>query len=201
VGWEELVTGFPVIVLEGCDGTGKSTLAEWIAAQYGHTLVRSGRLEDGPDLAARYLAAIEQPGRLVLDRSFVSELVYGSLREGGPRLTADEAAGLAFALEDRGGVLVHLTAHPKALAWRLRVRDGHAPPLDRIRAVLRAYRDVFAGLAGAAPVVSIDTTVDVIKLLRAPSAGVAVPERVLLVIPAAMRAWPGRRELRAGTGH
>jgi broad-specificity NMP kinase len=158
VRWDELTASYPVIVLEGCDGVGKTTLASFLSTTYERTLVRCGRLDDGADLAGQYLAVLDQPGRLVFDRSFVSELVYGPLRDGRSRLTPDQAASLAFALGDRGGVLVHLTAHPKAVAWRLRVRDGYAPALDRISAVLRAYCSVFAGLAGAAPIVTVDTT-------------------------------------------
>jgi hypothetical protein len=182
------MAGYPVIVLEGCDGAGKSTLAALLGERRGYTVVRSGRppgadlpgadlpgadlpgadlhgadLHDGTDLAGQYHAAFGQPGNLVLDRSFITELVYGPLRNGRSRLDPDQAVRLAFALADRGGVLVHLTAHPKALAWRLRARDGHSPPLGWIRAVLRSYRDVFAALDGAAPIVRIDTTADIIK--------------------------------------
>jgi hypothetical protein len=172
VGWEELTAGYPVIVFEGCDGTGKSSLATLLGTRYGYTIIRSGRLDDGADLADRYRAVLEQPGTLALDRSFITELVYGPLRNGRSRLTPDEAAQLAFRLADRGGVFVHLTAHPKALAWRLRARDGYAPTLDWIRTVLRAYGNVFAALDGAAPIVKVDTTADVIKLLfRLPQSG------------------------------
>jgi hypothetical protein len=159
VRWEELAAAHPVIVLEGCDGTGKSTLATLLGTRCGYTIIRSGRLPDGADLAERYGEVLAQPGNLVLDRSFITELVYGPLRaDGRSRLTADQSASLAFTVADRGGVLVHLTAHPKALAWRLHQRDGHAPPLTWIRSVVRSYQNVFAGLDGAAPIVRIDTT-------------------------------------------
>jgi hypothetical protein len=161
VGWEELTAKYPVIVFEGCDGTGKSTLAALLGARYDYAIVRSARLDDGADLVAGYRAVFGQPGNLVLDRSFITELVYGPLRNGRSRLDPDQAAQLAFAVADRGGVLVHLTAHPKALAWRLRARDGYSPALGWIRAVLRSYRDVFAALDGAAPIVTIDTTAGV----------------------------------------
>jgi hypothetical protein len=162
VGWEELTAGYPVVVFEGCDGTGKSTLATLLGERRGYTIIRSGRLADGDDLAGRYRTVLDQPGNLVLDRSFITELVYGPLRTGQSRLDPDQAAQLAFALADRGGVLMHLTAHPKALAWRLRARDGHAPPLDWLRSVVRSYRDVLAALDGAVPIVTLDTTAGVI---------------------------------------
>jgi thymidylate kinase len=163
VGWEELIAGYQLVAFEGCDGTGKSTLASLLAARHGYTVVRSSRPDDGADLVGTYRAALSQPGNVVLDRSFITELVYGPLRTGRSRLTPDQAAELAFVIADRGGALVHLTAHPKALAWRLRARDGHAPPLNWLRTVVRSYRNVFAALDGAAPIVTIDTTADVIK--------------------------------------
>lgn len=158
VEWDDLAAEYPVIVLEGCDGTGKTTLAATLAKRHGFRVVRSGRIADANGLAERYRAALDLPGRIALDRSFISELVYGPLREGRSRLTPRQAAELAFVLADRGGLLLHLTGRPEALAARLRARDGYSPDLDRIGALVRAYRDVFTGLADAAPIVTADTT-------------------------------------------
>jgi predicted kinase len=156
--WDELAARYPLIVLEGCDGTGKTTLAAALARRHGYTVVHSERPAEQKDLAGHYRSALDLPGKVAHDRGFVSELVYGPLREGRSRLTGPQAAELAFALADRGGLLVHLTGHPEALAARLRARDGYAPALDRIGALVRAYRDVFGALAGAAPIVTADTT-------------------------------------------
>jgi thymidylate kinase len=158
VEWDDLAAEYPVIVLEGCDGTGKTTAAAILGERYGYAVIHSGRIPDAECLAERYRVALDRPGRIALDRSFVSELVYGPLREGFSRLTPRQAAELAFVLADRGGVLVHLTGRPETLAARLRARDGYCPELDRIGALVRAYRDVFTGLAGAAPIVTADTT-------------------------------------------
>ena len=160
--WQELTAQYSVVVFEGCDGTGKSTLATLLGTRYGYTVIRSGRLTadqgDGADAVEGYRAVLGQPGNLVLDRSFITELVYGPLRTGRSRIDPGQAAQLAFAFADRGGVLVHLTAHPNALAWRLRARDGRSPALGWIRAVLGSYREVFAALDGAAPIITLDNT-------------------------------------------
>jgi hypothetical protein len=158
VEWDELAGRYPVIVLEGCDGTGKTTRAAELADRHGYRVIHSCRVDDPGGLADAYRAVLRRPGMLALDRSFVSELVYGQLRDGPSRLTGRQAAELAFALADRGGILVHLTAHPKALAWRLRARDGYAPTLDRLRVLLATYRDVFRALDGTAPILTVDTT-------------------------------------------
>jgi len=149
---------YHLIVLEGCDGAGKTTLAAAFASRYGYAIVHATRTPEGEDLVAKYRVILARPGRLVLDRSFVSELVYGPLERGHSRLTFDQAARLAAAAAQRGGILVHLTGQPEQIASRLLTRDGHAPALPRIRALTAAYTDVFTRLADHAPVITIDTT-------------------------------------------
>jgi hypothetical protein len=55
-------------------------------------------------------------------------------------------------------MLMHLTADPESIAARLRVRDGTAPPLNRIRAITDGFYAAFSLFAEAAPVISADTT-------------------------------------------
>ena len=81
-----------VIVLDGCDGTGKTTIAEAMRAQHGYTVIHSGRTPDGTDIAGRYRDILARPGRIVLDRSFISELVYGPLFHGRSRLRQASSA-------------------------------------------------------------------------------------------------------------
>jgi thymidylate kinase len=148
--------GHEVIVLEGCDGTGKTTLASTLATRHGYAVVHSDRTPDDVDLVARYRSILAIPGKIVLDRSFISELVYGPLQYGRSRLTASEAAELALRVGARGGVLVHLTGSPETIVTRLRARDGYAPPAERIRALIEAYRSAFTALAGTAPIITAD---------------------------------------------
>ncbi|HEY0937547.1 MAG TPA: hypothetical protein VGD91_27885 [Trebonia sp.] len=145
-----------IVVLDGCDGTGKTTLAQDMRAQYGYRVIHSGRTPDGIDLVRRYRRILAVPGPVVLDRSFISELVYGPLFHGRSRLSRADALSLAAAVGDRGGVLVHLTGSPDAIIARLRHRDGAAPGVDTVNAVVAAYRTAFALLADAAPVVVAD---------------------------------------------
>jgi thymidylate kinase len=113
---------------------------------------------EGTDLFAKYHALLAQPGRYVLDRSFISELVYGPIDRGYSRLTVAQAAYLAVETARRPGILVHLTGQPHEIAARLLARDGNAPALSRVSALTDAYRGVFAELADYAPVITIDTT-------------------------------------------
>jgi len=150
--------GYEVIVLEGCDGTGKTTLANALATRHRYAVVHSGRTPDDVDLVARYRSILAFHGKIVLDRSFISELVYGPLQHGRSRLTTSDAAELALRVGARGGVLVHLTGFPETIVTRLRARDGSAPPVERIYALIEAYRSAFAALAETAPIITADTT-------------------------------------------
>jgi thymidylate kinase len=160
--------GYEVIVLEGCDGTGKTTLANMLATGHRYAVVHSGRTPNDVDLVERYRSILAIRGKIVLDRSFISELVYGPLDHGQSRLTTLEAAELALRVKARGGVLVHLTGAPETIFTRLRARDGSAPPIERVRALIEAYRNAFATLADTAPIITVNTTVAT-SLFRAPS--------------------------------
>jgi len=146
------------VVLEGCDGAGKTSLAERLARDHGFAIVHSGRTPDGVDLAERYRQILIRPGRLALDRSFVSELVYGPLRHGGSRLADADVGDLATVVARRDGVLVHLTAPASVLRARLLVRDGAAAAnLADIGSLLTAYEHVVTTLAAYLPVVRLET--------------------------------------------
>lgn len=156
LGW---VRHHDIVVLEGCDGTGKTTLATELAAHHGHVVVHAPRSPDGTDLVAKYRAILAAPGPLVLDRSYISELVYGPLDHCGSRLSRADAEQLTGLVSARGGILVHLTGRPEILADRLAARDGLAVARSRLRAITAAYHDVFTALAAHATAITIDTTV------------------------------------------
>ena len=108
------------------------------------------------DLAGRYHGILGRPGKLVLDRCFISELVYGPLRHDRSRISTAESARLATAIAERDGVLVHLTGRPEEIVARLQARDGQSPSLTEIKELLDAYANAFAALAGVMPIITAD---------------------------------------------
>lgn len=152
-----LISAHRTVVLEGCDGVGKSTLAQRLAFDFGFTIVHSARTPDGVDLAERYQQILSRPGRLVLDRSFVSELIYGPLHHQGSRLIDADACDLAALVARRDGVLVHLTAPAPVIRARLLARDGPAAAsLADIESLITAYERVVTTLAPHLPIVRLD---------------------------------------------
>ncbi|MEU1820272.1 hypothetical protein ABZ543_34610 [Streptomyces roseifaciens] len=145
------------LVLDGCDGVGKTTMANDLAARHGFTVVHSLRTPDHQDLTDRYRTLLTQPGLLALDRCFLSELVYGPLLRGTSRLSWAQVIDLADTVTARQGLFIHLTATPDLVHQRLLHRDGTAPAKDEISELLAGYTRVFEALSSYAPVRTIDT--------------------------------------------
>jgi hypothetical protein len=68
------------IIVEGAEQSGKSTLSRHLADTLGFELVHYGPAPIDFDYYSGYFRDIEsRPGGYIYDRSYVSELVYGSL--------------------------------------------------------------------------------------------------------------------------
>lgn len=92
-----------VIMLEGPDGAGKSTLANFLANNHGYKYIHNGLYPDmaAADLMALYLRQIlDASTPIVIDRSYLSEWIYGRVMRGHSRfgqhqvVAADECCDL-----------------------------------------------------------------------------------------------------------
>jgi thymidylate kinase len=155
---DEMAGAHDTLVLEGPDGVGKSTLAERLSARYGFQVVHSPQTPDHLDLADRYRSLLDGAGRILFDRCFVSELVYGPLYRGRSRITWSQAIDLAESVIARTGLIVHLTAPPAVIRRRLLDRDGEAVSLEEISTLVTCYQRVFSSLADYTRVLTLDTT-------------------------------------------
>ncbi len=152
------VTGHRTIAIEGCDGVGKTTLAKRLAREHGFRIVHSGPTPLGHDLRTRYHRILMEPGRVVLDRCFISELVYGPLFRDGSRLGRADVADLCHDLARRDGVVVYVTASTETLLERLRERGEHVQA-GTLSAIQRAYEGVVNELRARLTIVTYSTDV------------------------------------------
>lgn len=139
-----------IILLEGADSSGKSTLARHLVAKYGaryiHSTVRRGiwRWHVG---ALRMAVRYSQTGLVVLDRHWISELVYGATFRGAPEY--DVAARCLDRVLRRYGALTVLCSPADQLRQAQRWADGRAAGkhehFDRVREVIARYADLRDG--------------------------------------------------------
>ncbi|MFE9424304.1 hypothetical protein ACFYNO_15200 [Kitasatospora sp. NPDC006697] len=152
----EIASTCDTLVLEGPDGVGKSTLAERLSKEYDFTVVHSPQTPDHLDLTSRYRTILDGTGRIIFDRCFISELVYGPLYRGRSRITWSQAIDLAETVIARSGLFVHLTADPHVIRRRLIQRDGEAAGLEEITALVTGYQRAFSTLGDYTKVLTVD---------------------------------------------
>lgn len=113
-----------MIIVEGCDLVGKTTLAYSLVKELstnscGHFY---GHLGNWPIESSRrdfrlHLAQLVQPYS-VLDRFHLSEIVYGNFYRGNSRLTLHDAYLLDGLIRSKAGIVIVLTATEELLQFR-----------------------------------------------------------------------------------
>jgi hypothetical protein len=121
----------PIVLLEGCDKSGKSTIAERIKAcwetRYGRAeIIHKGPIPPNKDPMQEYWSELPRPEiheLYILDRWHVGELVYGPIYRGKSKITFGDALRIQAAMERRGLVAIHMTADPAVIRQRF-IEDG-----------------------------------------------------------------------------
>lgn len=140
---------FKGVLLEGVDGVGKTTLAEALR-QCGYGYIHSPYIR-GDGVRERYLATLSTVnGPAVLDRTFLSEFVYGTVIRGYSRLSYDDCLELLGTLASKGFILLHLEEAEDTLAARC------GGDLEERRRLIGAYRDLLASARNVIPIYRVE---------------------------------------------
>lgn len=111
------------VILEGCDGVGKTTLANLLI----YRGYKSLHFNYDPSLSIKEkyqkILSKDYGENIVLDRSFISEMVYGPLKRGYSRLSDRDFSELLQLLNKRGGRVVLLDAASEVIQHRLQKRN------------------------------------------------------------------------------
>lgn len=130
-----------IIILEGCDKTGKTTLARALARMLGWPVVAFKQPKTTPPVDEYFRAAL-QPGRFIFDRFHLGQLVYGPVYRG-ERDRRERFRLLELLLRARGAVLVYLRHCVPELIQRFRRdREDFAKEGDVSR-LLTLYEGVY----------------------------------------------------------
>lgn len=158
--------GTRAIIVEGVDRTGKTSLARLICRQ-GYRLHHFDYNEQrtGFDVKVLYRNLIEasKNRRIVLDRSFISEEVYGTVLRGASRLCSDDLRELLELLREFRTMIVYLYAPGSILRQRTTQAPGasknDAGMLDRTLPSLESkYEEVLDLVQHYVPVRRFDTS-------------------------------------------
>lgn len=108
-----------IIIIEGPDGSGKTTLANKIKEQTGYMLLhRSHHTDAKPDsLFDEYAQVIKAGKNCIMDRGWYSEMVYGPVMRDGSLITYPQMYELERLLAKSGALLIYCTA-PERTLWK-----------------------------------------------------------------------------------
>lgn len=135
------------IILEGCDGVGKTTLANLLI----YRGYKSLHFNYDPSLSIKEkyqkILSKDYGENIVLDRSFISEMVYGPLKRGYSRLSDQDFSELLQLLNKRGGRVVLLDAASEVIQHRLQKRNDASDKnmdINLITNIRNLYRQILS---------------------------------------------------------
>lgn len=122
-----------IIIIEGPDGAGKSTLANKIKEQTGYTLLHRSQPkteEDKQRMMDEYIQVIKAGKNCIFDRCWYSEMVYGPVMRDESVISYQQMYELERLLAKNGALIIHCTA-PEQTLWKRCLRRGEDYITDR----------------------------------------------------------------------
>lgn len=125
-----------IVVIEGPDGVGKTTLARAYADLTGARYLHASAPTAHP--LVEYVAPLRDDVDYVLDRWHLGELVYGPIVRGKSGLTHQQSHAIEQMMIERGAVLVHCNGPYDKIVARLRGRGDE--PHKTLRQEATAFK-------------------------------------------------------------
>lgn len=154
------------IILEGCDGTGKTTLAKILANKYELDICHCTQY-DASDF--NFYKQTLRKDNVVWDRHTLGELIYPEIFERKRNITFEEARILVHYAREEDVRLFVLTCNSTELCERIAKRENEH---DSIRRNLFKINDMFVDYANELRIPVIDTSKmtlsEIFKLVETP---------------------------------
>lgn len=146
-----------MVIIEGLDGTGKSTVSNKLIelGYIVHHLTYEEKSEEG------YLSVLKRDtDKLALDRSFISELVYGPILRNYSRINEVQTKNIIDHYCQVGVKIIYLKSSKVTLLDRRKNDKEDVDMLNRyFEQINDGYDKVIKWLSPIIPVVEIDTSV------------------------------------------
>ena len=121
-----------LIVLEGIDGVGKTTLANLLSKTYDAGIIHATRETPNDWAWFNELMDLAKDRNIIMDRSFWGQFVYQDPEE--RKLSWEQLHELEHRLEQEDGKLIYVTANTSDILERLKGRaETLSRPLDLLK--------------------------------------------------------------------
>lgn len=138
-----------IIVVEGCDNAGKTTIAMKIAKRFKALFVKTEAVPPKPHFLNQYQTVLESAryygnGVVVSDRHMaISEVIYGTIVRSHPQMDVIEAAKVVVNSID---LLIYCRPPDATILHTMPERDQMHGVLENARALIHAYDEYFSNL-------------------------------------------------------
>lgn len=132
-----------MIILEGPDLCGKSTLAQKLHNLYGYKIVKCSAPKQDDDVYREYVGKILMNRQFTtFDRMFIGELVYGPLKRGVSQLDDNKILNLTLLLQARNCQVINCSASNEFIEKAFKIRGESFVTLNEIFKIKSLYKNV-----------------------------------------------------------
>ena len=131
-----------ILIIEGPDGSGKTTLANKISQQTSWPIIHRTQPKSDDEkktMMDSYLEVISSGRNCIFDRSWYSEMVYGPIMRDTSVISYAQMFTLERKLSKRGAMLIHCTG-PSDILWKRCQARGENYIVDR-----QTYTRIYSG--------------------------------------------------------
>lgn len=151
-----------LIILEGPDGSGKTTLATKISKQTGYPILHFAQPKTDEEKQGMFdeyykLARKNYTKNVILDRCWYSEMVYGPIMRDKSYITYPQMYLLEQQLCKHGAMLIYCTAHMSTLWDRCQARgESYVLAWETFRSICKEFDNVINNVPHHIPVVTYE---------------------------------------------
>lgn len=145
-----------IYIIEGGEGTGKTTLANFISKHTGYPIKHRSNPkteEERKNMYASYIEGIRSGENMIWDRSFYSEMVYGPIMRDQSYITYAQMLEFEVELSKVGAIVIYCYDDPRA-AWKRAQNRGeeYIKEYDKHLLIMGKYDDLFINNAHVTPI-------------------------------------------------
>lgn len=149
-----------IIILEGPDGSGKTTLANTLSKQTGYFVLHRSQPkteEDKARMMDEYMQVIKAGKNCIMDRSWYSEMVYGPVMRDASVINYPQMYALEKQLARVGGLVIYCTGSLQTLWKRCLARgEDYIVDKDTYTKIYLGYQTLMEDVPHLIPVVTYE---------------------------------------------